>query len=191
MQIDAAPVTAAQATRTDWDVLCEAGRIAAEDIDNGRWVLGDLALQTGKLVDDFAREINVPKRRVYEYKQVCSFYDQCVRAQYLRDNPAITYTHFRTAMKRGDVALAYRFLDHCQERLRTTDQAMRLMARIQGRRRVTPPIVTDVPCRLVAVQGRASIVLDVEEAAFRVLLPLFKDGKCQALTLTLKAQETV
>jgi hypothetical protein len=149
---------------SDWELLCEAGRLAAEQIDYGRWIIGDLALRVHDQAA-FARECNIPKRRAREYADVCAFFPAAEREAYLRDNPGITYTHFRTARKLRDIERAYRFLEHCAKRGRTTDQAERLMARLAGRKARPAPLLKDVLVEVVARRGADTFEFRVRDRA--------------------------
>ncbi len=116
------------ATVTDYQELCERGRLAAENMDKGRWTIGDLACDVEKqygasLIDDFAREVNVGKASVKAYRTVCRFYEPAMRVAFLEANPRITYTHMRHAMRLETEDAAYTFLDECASQGYTTDEA--------------------------------------------------------------------
>lgn len=94
-------------TPKDWESVCEVGRQAAESIDTGRWTIGELAQKISKVYGDdlvgrFAREINVGKRRVYQYGAVYGFYEICTPVQFLADHPTLTYSHMREAIRMWD-----------------------------------------------------------------------------------------
>jgi hypothetical protein len=120
--------------------LFEMGRIAAQHMDTGRWVLGDLALTietnyAGCELQELARQVNVPYKRCLEYRTVAAFYPDPRRAEFLDDASNITYTHFRTAMKMSDADKAYWFLEKAALRTWTTDYADRVMTRYLGRKK--------------------------------------------------------
>lgn len=124
--------------RTDWDVLCEAGRLAAQQIDEGRWIIGDSALLVEKhygedRIADYARECNLPKKRVQEYRTVCAHYEKSVRADYLRDHPNITYSHLRAAMRYEDDITAWEMLDKASLNTWTVDQFQHEIAEELGK----------------------------------------------------------
>jgi hypothetical protein len=143
-------------TRTEpatLEQIYELGRQAAQHMDTGRWTIGDLAIaiKTHYGDDDisaFAREINVRSKRVYEYRQVASFYDIPRRAEFLEANPMITYTHFRTAMRRTEIEKAYQFLDRCSLRGWSSDKADYVMMRLVGRK--PKPALPPEPIALIA-----------------------------------------
>lgn len=112
----------------DYQEICEQGRIAAQHMDKGRWIIGDLAClvetsYAGHDIDDFAREVNIGKASAKAYRTVCRFYEPARRVDYLADNPRITYTHMRHAMRLETPDAAYTFLDECSSEGYTTDQA--------------------------------------------------------------------
>lgn len=112
---------------TDWDALCEVGRLAAQQIDEGRWIVGDTALLVEThygedWIAEYARECNLAKKRVQEYRTVCSFYEKSARADFLQDNPNITYSHLRAAMRMNDPEIAYMMLDVAAHNNWTVDQ---------------------------------------------------------------------
>lgn len=126
------------ATVTDYQELCEQGRIAAEEMDKGRWVIGDLACAVEKsygasLIDDFAREVNVGKASVKAYRTVCRFYEKDMRVAFLEANPRITYTHMRHAMRLETVDAAYAFLNEASANGYTTDEAAHHIAELVGK----------------------------------------------------------
>lgn len=96
--------------------LYERGRIAAGNLDQGRWEIGDIActIEThyaGHDIADFARQINVPSKRVMEYRTVAKYYDFLHRQNFLDENPMITYSHMRAAMRFDGVARSLAFLE--------------------------------------------------------------------------------
>lgn len=116
------------AIATDYQEICERGRLAAESMDKGRWTIGDLACEIetvygASLIDDFAREVNVGKASVKAYRTVCRFYTFDTRVAFLDANPRITYTHMRHAMRLQSVDTAYAFLNEASANGYTTDEA--------------------------------------------------------------------
>lgn len=125
------------ATIDDYQTLCEKGRLAAGTMDTGRWIVGDLAcLVVSRYkehnLDDFAREINVQKASVYQYRQVCAFYEPSTRVEFLETNSRITYTHMRIAMALKSLDRAYDFLQEASANGYTTDEAAHHIGEIVG-----------------------------------------------------------
>ena len=107
--------TIAETLPDAWESLCDAGRHYAEDMDAGRWKLGDLALKVEKQygqdsLGEFAREVNVRAGRIREYRRVCDFYENVARAAFLETHPVLSYSHLRAAMRLGDADTAYAYL---------------------------------------------------------------------------------
>jgi hypothetical protein len=129
----APPLTA---VKSDWDVVCETGRLAASQLDEGRWILGDLALLVDKQygedkMGDFAKECQVPKKRIYEYRQVCGYWGSSVRAD-LWELPTVTYSLMRLAMRLENVDEARRFVERTASKGYTVDKAHYVMGRLLG-----------------------------------------------------------
>jgi hypothetical protein len=115
---------------TAWEDLCSAGAEAREKLDSWRWYVGDLAnrvvtLFPSKDGDDertlaeFAKDINMKKKSVYQYRQVAAFYPVSTRVEF--DN--LTYTHYRDAMRLKDINRALEWLEECSRKSYTTDEA--------------------------------------------------------------------
>jgi len=131
-----APTAALAPAKSDWDVVCETGRLAAAQLDEGRWILGDLALLVDKQygedkMGDFARECQVPKKRIYEYRQVCSYWEMSVRAD-LWEMPTVTYSLMRLAMRLDSIDDARRFVERTASKGYTIDKAGYVMGRLLG-----------------------------------------------------------
>lgn len=113
----------------DFETLCEIGLKAAQLMETGRWTIAELAADVekeygGKRTDEFARRINVKKRRVYEYRQVWTYYiEKCAPPHYLAANPVLTYTHMLDAMRLGDATESLAFLDEASANGWTADEA--------------------------------------------------------------------
>lgn len=119
-----------------YEGLCEHSRQAATNIDNGKYDIGDDALQCVTLwgevsLRDFARDINRAYSSVSEYRQVCAFWTKSARAELSITHQMITYTHLRLAMKLGE--RAREFIDYCNDEPITTDAAYRLCKQWLGK----------------------------------------------------------
>jgi len=133
-----------------WEALCDQGRDAAQDMDGGRWTLGDLSLEVQKQygrnrISDFAREVNVPVGRVEEYRTVCRYYPKSVRADILGDNPLLSYSHFRVAMRFRDIEESIEFLMECADGAYTIERSM-----VEIKKRLNKPVP---PPKLLDAEG--------------------------------------
>lgn len=178
-----------------YEEICEWGRTAAANIDQGRWLIGDLALEVDKrygknTVADFAKQINVPVNRVKEYRTTCKFWQNSVRTDILDNNPVITYTHMRKAMRFKDVSIARRFIDECAGNAWTVERAgIEIKARLGEP--VPPMNVLNVIARIEHVSihtgdfPRAVIVFDEGVDVFAL-------QRCQGMVVqvVVKAEET-
>lgn len=97
-------MSAAVGERT-FDELCEEGRSAMDSLDDGRWTLGELALQietqyNAHTIEEFAKQVGAEKSRVYEYRKVYGFYADFLPVQKFREEtPMLRYSHYRDAMR--------------------------------------------------------------------------------------------
>ncbi len=184
------PTTGERTDASSWDILCEAGRAAQQNMDEARWIIGDLALLVKKQyredrLRDFANEINVEKSRVKEYRTVCRFYEKAARASFLADRPNLTYSHLRDAMRFGSADRAYAFLEEVTTHTWTVDNARIELAKRLGKPVPSLRILDDAACRIVAPQGQRQIIFEFNEDVAKVLRKLFFDKQAGALTMTL------
>lgn len=173
----------ALALRT-FEEICDESREAAERQDSGRWIIGDNALEVEAhygqdTIGEYARQINVKKGRVEEYRTVCRFYKKSAREDFLSTAPNITYSHMRLAMSLDDEHSAYRFLNRCADRTWTVDKAEYVMARMRaivGDKQRRPKKLIDAQAALVSVNVAAGCI--------ELSLPLDQRAKLQALGKT-------
>jgi hypothetical protein len=91
---------------TDWEALTSAGREMTETADRQRWQLGDLANRVTRVygsesLKKFAGEINIPNHKtLWDYSRVAARFEKSVRNEF----PALSFTHFRTALRAKDDA---------------------------------------------------------------------------------------
>ncbi len=128
-----------------WESICELGAATEAEMDERRWVQGDLAALIGKsygddLIGEFARRCKVAKATMKERRQVSEFYEKDARASF--SGSTIGYTHFRTAMKLKTPALALDWLRLCQSEGYTADEAAyRLKKLLNGGDNVTAKLI--------------------------------------------------
>jgi hypothetical protein len=90
----------------DWEALASAGREVMQHMDTGRWLAGDLALRVEKhygtdALGQYAADIGIASRdTLKKYRQVSARYEKGTRGAF----PALSWTHFRDAMRAGDDA---------------------------------------------------------------------------------------
>jgi hypothetical protein len=118
--------------------LYEEGRLAAAQLDGGKWAIGDIALTVEKaygpdLLGDFAKNVNISKRSAQQYRQVAAFYEKRTRVRFLEEWPSITWSHCRRAMRLGDYEASMDLLERAASELWTVDQMDRKMAEDAGR----------------------------------------------------------
>jgi len=114
-----------------WEALCDAGRLAADDLDTGRWRIGDLAMLVERsyganAIGKYAIEINIEKRRVYEMCALAHFYPPETRYLF----PNLRYSHYRDAARLGDLERSLEFLTQSSDEGLTVEQArLRLLGK--------------------------------------------------------------
>lgn len=91
---------------TDWEALTSAGREMTAAADRQRWQLGDLGNKVQRVygaesLKTFAGEINIANHKtLWDYSRVAARFEKSVRNAF----PALSFTHFRTAMRAKDDA---------------------------------------------------------------------------------------
>jgi len=123
-----------------YEELCDMGRAAAGSLDLGRFLIGDITLtiQTNygeNTLSEFAKAINVPVTRVREYRTVSKFWNIQQRQKILTDNPTLTYSHLRSAMRLKDLDRAISFLDECGMNAYTVEQANVVLVERLGKKK--------------------------------------------------------
>jgi hypothetical protein len=123
-------ITAAPDARRLYDDAVAIGTVMAADMDVRRWGLGDLAASLkpvygGNIVGLFAVDIHMVKKTLQSYERVASYYDDksLRRSQFIEANPMLIWTHYRDAVRLGDVEASYDFLGLASERGWTAEQA--------------------------------------------------------------------
>lgn len=80
-----------------WEEIVSAGMNAREDVDNGNWTLGDLALEVTKeygedSIGKYSYAIGVIKKTLMGYRTVSKVFNPEVRARYRK----LSFSHFKT-----------------------------------------------------------------------------------------------
>jgi hypothetical protein len=182
-----------------WDTLCERGRLALEDMDNGRWQIGADACivrtQYGHdKIADYAREINIEKTRVQEYRTVTKFYgfhEKSARADFCDSHPTLTYSHLRAAMRLKELNRATDLLDEAVNETWTVEQTRIKVSEILGKPVPPDPLVRDVFVRVSAHVGEFGIVFEVpDKDTYNKIVRAWLAGKAKSLLMTLKEDES-
>jgi hypothetical protein len=103
-----------------FDLVVNAGIAARESLDQGRYVIGDLACHVKKKYGEdqlgiFAADIHCKAASVREYRRVCAFWLRPVRAELFDAMPGLSYSMLRDARRLGDTARALDFLRKCND----------------------------------------------------------------------------
>jgi hypothetical protein len=187
--------TLAETERTvSWEELCERGRLAQQDMDKGRWTIGDDALTVRKRygfdkLGDYAREINMPTERVQEYRTTCAYYQKSVRTDFLADNPTLTYSHLRAAMRFKDIEESLSFLEKAAMACWTVETARIEVAQALGQTKPTPPLIASKFCRITGTSGQFGVIFEFpDQATLQTLVKAWRAGDGKALVMTLRIE---
>ena len=146
--------------------VVKLGIQARVDMDTGRYVIGDLAILLKAHYGDedvkhFASEIKIEAKTVYEYKSVCEFYPQAIRAEYIKD---CNYSMLRAAKRLGNLEDAMILLDKAIENVWNSRDIEREVNQAQGQP-VQPALVYDGAITVLRrVPGIERPILEVEFA---------------------------
>jgi len=123
----------------DFEEMIALGQVHRENLDTGRWILGDLALAVSKKygadnLGRFANETNIGKKSLQDYRAVSAFYDLSVRAEF-SSIENLSYSHFKAAMRFKNLDAACAFLIECADKTYTVD-----LAQIEISKRLGKPV---------------------------------------------------
>ena len=103
-----------------WEALVSDGISALEQIDAGRWIIGDNALAIDTVygqnsIETYSLDIGAEYSRVRQYRSVSGFWhkETSPRLMLLEECPTLSWTHFREAMRLKTPERAAEFLDTC------------------------------------------------------------------------------
>jgi len=167
-----------------WEALCDASRHAADDLDTGRWRIGDLAMQVERAygadtIGKYAIEINIEKRRVYEMCALAHFYPPETRTLF----PNLRYSHYRDAARLGDLERSLKFLEQASDEGLTVEQAR---LRLSGKTQSDKVKFEIIPARVeIYTHEQAQVIIAIDNADAIRLNDFFREGgQFIALTLT-------
>lgn len=140
----------------DYQVYVARGISSREKKDGAQWELGYLASQVEVVwgeasIKDYADDINIGYSTIRGYRQLVGFYlepwgkDDWKSIKYasriaeLRESPTLTFTHFRYAMRMGELIPALSFLDECVDETWCTDLAYAILSERLGKPQ--PPVL--------------------------------------------------
>jgi hypothetical protein len=128
INIEAIEKAAQEKDPAAWDMAVAAGMEARENMDSGRWIIGDIAATLRKsygknIFGQYAKSINVQPKTVRDYSRTARFWQKDAREELLDLYPTLTYSHFRTAMRFKDIGKATAFLVECADGAWTIERA--------------------------------------------------------------------
>ena len=124
----------------DYDDAVNLGMQVQNDMDKGRWVIGDLALALTDASkygdgasDEFAKDIQIKKATVYKYRRMSKYWVAEWR-DYVADNFTVSYSMMDTARRGKDIEESIDFLNYCQnENITTADDCARVASERWGK----------------------------------------------------------
>lgn len=146
-----------EAGEDPWEIITDAGIVAAADMDIYRWFIGDLACRIEKKygenrIGEFAKTIHAPVDRVEEYRTVCRFYKKSARAEI----SGVPYTIWREAMK---LMHPLDFLRRASALEYTVERARIHIAKVLGKPVSTSKLVDQATCRIVGGTPKARQII--------------------------------
>lgn len=131
---------------------------ARETGDAARWHIGDIAacISTAYGKDHlgaFAKDVNVPKKTVYEYARTAAVIDRETRANY----EMLAWTHFRLAARIEQNSARAEYLERAANEAWTADEAAREYKLLQGAK-PPPAIIWNADMRVVAVNAATGVI---------------------------------
>lgn len=195
-ELDCVDVSREKVEHSAWETLCDAGREAAENMDEGRWIIGDLAMLVRKeyghdKIGDFAEQIGVKKKRVQEYRTVCKYYLKDDRDLFRVSHPPMTYTHFRAAMRLKDLQASYDILERATvEKEPWTAERMELeVAQKLGKTTPPEPVISGKFCNIKDGGEERYVMFEFpDKATWLTLMQALKDGRGDGLLMTLRVE---
>lgn len=113
-----------------FEEICDHSRSKVGDIDTRRWDVGDdaCAMETKygeATLASMAREIGMNKTTLAAWKRVADYYpnDNNLRGRLLDELANLSYSHYKDAIRLGDVSASIAWLEKCSVEGWSPDQA--------------------------------------------------------------------
>lgn len=160
----------------DWQDLVDAAQAIMEAHDRDRWVLGDLAARVERRYGEsslkaYADAIACRSSTLYDYHRVSLFYEPEHREQF----PALTWSHYREAMRAGNLAAALAWLIQAHDNTWPIAEMHRQMNGVLGKP-IPPQKLIECQARIIQ-PGRVVISFELPPADCQVLSRLFYGGR--------------
>lgn len=158
-----------------FEELCDKGRTAMDSLDDGRWTLGELALQietqyNEHTIDEFAKQVGAEKSRVYEYRKVYGFYSNFLPVQKFREeNMMLRYSHYRDAMRLKTADSVLDWLSEVNDNGYTVEEARVKLCERLGKP-VPPMKLIDDSGPLPVVLARVASALGATDRQVRIVI---------------------
>jgi hypothetical protein len=138
----------------DWESLVDVAREITADMDNRRWLLGDIAGLAERRhgqgsIKELATAIRMSRHKtLYEYERVARFYDVSTRGEY----PLLSWSHYREATRLGSQENARALLAQAHDEDRPVAWLAKEVKKRCGEK-VTPEKVLDVTAAIADLNG--------------------------------------
>lgn len=141
-------------------VLTEAAKEINTKIDAGRWAVGDLAGQVGKVygtdrLGEFAADIGEGVKTVRSWHATAAFWNADARGDLFALYPTLHYSHYREIARVGNWDSALGLLRAAHENNWKTDRAIVEVKKALGKSVTTRKIVIDDTACITQLEQRA------------------------------------
>ena len=168
---------------TEWESIVSAGIEAQNQMDGGRWSIGDLALlvqtEYGQgSVEQFAKDIKVELPSVRGYRTVSQFWsrENSTRVEILATLPNLSWSHFRAAMQLKSVEEATAFLHHAAANDWSVEGCRLELKRRMGKPE-PPSKLLDIETVIADMRSGCRVVLELTAEQYTRLLDAWRDGR--------------
>lgn len=150
-----APIIGENVDPLKWDAIITTGLQAVEQLDIGRWVVGELGLMVQKSYGDdefgqFADEIKIERKRASEYRAMARYYPKEAR------DSRCNYSLHRVAMRLNDLDASMEILDKAAENNWTVMDLTEAVMLAKGET-VKPSPITFTAIFYKAADGRVTV----------------------------------
>lgn len=157
-----------------WEMLVSIGASTEENMTTQRWIQGDAAMRVetqygDKSLSKFASAINVKHNTLRQRCQMARYYEPDTRYQF----EGISYSHFREAMKLGDIGKSLWALEKASAKDWPVWKFELLLKRLLGKRRNSDTAEGIIQNYSAAI-GVYTLEIRVSEDDFKWLVDAYK-----------------
>lgn len=178
-----------QHNKAPWETLISAGIAAQEQMDSGRWVIGDLALTVQAdygqdTIGKFAKEIAVELASVRAYRTVSAYWhrENSTRIELLESCPMLKWSHFREAMRIKDQSKADQLLREANDKALSIE-AFRLTVMSEIGKPLPPKKLLDVETMITDMRSNCRVVFELNPELYTKLIEPWRNGQSIRLAI--------